>query len=257
MCLMIRNSCPACGSEIPPTAINIKQAVALCPTCGKLSSVKDVLESDGSGAWRPGLPEPSGVSITHVGSATTIQASGSSKGAVILVGAIALFWNSGVMLFLTACASGLYSHYIGPLPAWAPDPEISGESGPGRRASKMSLGQVHELCLFMVPFVLIGIGLMCGVLVLAFGKVRVAIDGDHAAATSGWGVLRWKKRFDPGSVRRVFLGHKQSGEDNHTTFHIQIEADRRLEFGGVLSPERRDWMIYNLRERLLRHSPRG
>lgn len=41
---MSENFCPGCGAGLPVESINIAEGVALCPDCGRLSRLRDVVD---------------------------------------------------------------------------------------------------------------------------------------------------------------------------------------------------------------------
>ncbi len=240
---MDQNYCPQCDAPIGPEAMNITEGVALCPTCGKLSRLSEVVD-----LTRP-LGElianpPHGCSIDEWGDHTTLHATLRSGTGLLGSLFVAIFWNGIVSVFVLSAMAGLYQNLVGPIPEWFPAPNIDDE---------MSLGMVLFLCLFLVPFVLVGAFLIAAVCSFAFGRVEVTIDRHAARVRTGVGPFNWTSRFDPNKVDRVEAGLTSWQSNDQHQEVIVIHSDRTVKFGSMLTETRRDWLRDVLRAKLLRH----
>src|SRR5690606_4177561 len=117
---------------------------------------------------------------------------------------------------------------------------------------KMPLSMALFMCVFLIPFVLIGAAMIAAVFSYAFGRVEITIDRHEAKVRTGFGPFNWTQRFDPGEVEEVELGFSRwKSNDNHQE-QIEIHADRTVKFGSMLSEVRREWLCDVLRGKLQR-----
>jgi hypothetical protein len=248
------NACPNCGQPIATDDINVGEGVALCRGCGKLSRLSEVLEqptTDPTAITRP----PAGCSYdgSYAG-ATVIRASLRSIGSAAGMLAICLFWNGIVSVFLVQAIGGLYFHFVGDLPEWFP----MASAGEGSRGHPIPLGMTLFLCLFLTPFVVIGVCMIGAFFCFLFGAVEVDVSGSDGRVRTSIGVLRWTRRFDASQVTRVSLGQTKWQENGRSKELIEIEAaDRTVRFGTMLSPERRQWLMTVLHMLLVRRAGIG
>ena len=244
---MSENFCPGCGAGLPVESINIAEGVALCPDCGRLSRLRDVVDRK-----RP-INEvladpPRGCSLTQQGHEIVATVRRGSLDAFIVTLGIALFWNGITSVFVLIAIAGLYSNLIGPLPEGFPAPPMD---------DAMGLGMSIFLCLFLIPFVAIGLGMFAATLLALAGKTEVVIGEHEANVATGVLFVKWRKRFDPQQVREVELvvPKLRNSEGDVTARNIAIRADRDVQFGSSIPEERRDWLYAVLRELLLNPDP--
>jgi len=228
------NQCPSCGGKLPLESINLAEGVALCPGCGQLSRLSDVVSGR-----RPAVEDfsrpPAGCSVSEWGQYFVLHATLRSVTGFFGMLFITLFWNGIVSVFVLIACAGLYTNLIGPLPAWFPAPEM----GDG----DMSLGMTLFLCVFLVPFVAVGL-LVAGLLVLhAAGKVEVLIGNSEAVVRTGIGFLVWRRRFDPTQIRRVYVSTTSWKTNDKPGHVIVLEGDETIKFGSLLPERRREWLV--------------
>ena len=230
--MMNESRCPACGERIESQSINIAEGVALCPGCGTLSRLSDVIS--GKRPTREVLRNtPAGCAVADLGDRIVVRATLRSFGGFVGALAIALFWNGIVSVFVLIACAGLYTNLVGPLPAWFPAPQNEGP---------MTLGMALFLCCFLTPFVAIG-SVMVGVVFLnAFGKVEIHIAEDAGEVRTGIAFGVWRQRFDPTLVRRVGAGQTSWESNGRPSPLIVIDADRTIKFGSLLADHRREWL---------------
>lgn len=225
--------CPACGAEIATGNINVAEGVALCTGCGELSRLAEVVSATRSLADLLSNPPP-GCSWSEWGDEMRVNATLRSVGTFFGSLFFALFWNGITSVFVLLAIAGLYANLIGPPPSWFPAPVMND--------LPMSLGMSLFLCVFLLPFVTVGL-VMAGVVVLAAAGTAEARLGHHdAQVRTGVGPLVWTRRFDPTQVRRVGEGLTSWKTNDESRVAIVIEADRKVKFGSMLSDERREWM---------------
>jgi hypothetical protein len=251
---MSMNICPECGQPIASDDINLKEGVALCRACGKLSRLADIADQPSVDAAELTTPPPGCSYQEQLGGGLVVRASHRSIGAAIGTLAICLFWNGIVSVFVLFAIAGLYTHLVGPLPKWFPVPSSgkNGSLGPG-----IPLGETIFLCIFLMPFVLVGSGLVLAFFTYLLGRTELVVTGDTGRIRTGIGPLNWTRRFDVSRVTRVAIGQTAYTQNNQSKPLIVIDADRTIKFGSMLSEVRRAWMLSVLRLRLFPAAQRG
>lgn len=251
-------TCP-CGATIPIEDINVPEGVALCRSCGKLSrladlagvekaprdkgSKKDQAEERKALALAQGDP-PSGCTIRDYGDRVTLRASARSLAGAAGLLFFTLFWNGIVSVFVAVAVSGLWANLIGKPPHWFPAPNMNG--GP------MSLGMTIFLCIFLLPFLLIGSVMAACTLVTIAGKVEVRLRGPDGVVFTGVGPFGWKRRFNADSVEAILLTDADIEENGKKKRAIAIETNKKtLKFASLLPDRRRLWLGGVLKTMLL------
>ncbi|MCR9197587.1 MAG: hypothetical protein NXI04_02985 [Planctomycetaceae bacterium] len=236
--------CPECDAPIGAKDINIKEGVALCPQCGALVRLSELTDNDVDVDDLVDVP-PSGCTIeTHSGTTVTATASARSLGGFVACTAIALFWNGIVSVFLSVAIAGLYTNLVGPLPDWFPAPEMD-QGRPKMNGGPMGLGATLFLCLFLTPFVIIGVALISGAVMSLIGRVDLVIDEFESYVATGVGFVRWKRRFDPRQMKSVKLHlpiRRSTRNRSQPSPTIEFVADETIRFGGMLPTARKNWM---------------
>jgi len=256
---MPRNPCPSCGAEIAVEKINIAEGVGLCDACGEVSRLADIAdgndqdESSVAPVVDAADDPPPGCALDDRGNEIIVRASCRSLGSAIFGLIFGTFWNGIVSIFVLIAIGGLYTNITGqPLPSWFPAPS-GGSSGPGHHGTSGNLGpnMTLFLCVFLVPFVLVGVGMIIFVLVSLFGRNEVRLRGEEAVVRTAIGPVGWKRRFDASKVTQVRIGRTSWKENNRTKPVICIEAERTLRFGSSMREDRRAWMCAVLRKLLV------
>ena len=222
--------------------MNVSKGVAHCLGCGKLSSLRDVM--DFQETQEQVLDTPSGCFVSEEGTRIRVQATLRSISGALGALFISLFWNGIVSVFVVFAIAGLWLNFIGPLPAWFPAPEM--EDG-----KAMSMGMTLFLCLFLTPFVLIGSCMIAGIFLNLWGKVEVILEGSNGSVRTSVGPLGWTRRFDATSVDKVSIGRSSVETNGKRAKLIRIEADRTIKFGSQLNDKRREWMRSVLKKLLV------
>ena len=227
--------CPGCGGPVPTTAMNISEGVALCSNCGELSRLSDIVETktprDEILAHRP-----PGCQLIDRGLGTVVYCSSRSWTSFFGAAAAGLFWNGIVSVFVMFAIAGLYSNFIGPVPDWMPAPEMN--------EKPMTLGMTIFLCVFLMPFVVIGTFLVLAAIYSLVGKVEVQVSDNEAKVKTGIGFVTWNRKFDPTEVRRVLIrtGPSKMNSEYEETRVVIEGKQKKIECGAQLSTERREWL---------------
>lgn len=241
--------CPRCDAPIGPDDMNLREGVALCPECGELTRLSQLIDSDRPIGQILDNP-PRGCRVEADGRSATVRASTRSIGGFVMTMAFALFWNGITSVFVLIAIAALYSNLVGPLPDWFPAPEME-DGRPVMNDEPMGMGATLFLCVFLTPFVLVGVGMLGAALLNLIGSVVVVIDRHASHASTGVGPLRWRRRFDPNQVESVEVGPTRWQSDDSDNEQIKIVADRTVKIGSSLPAERRRWLRAVLSELLV------
>ncbi|MCA9107018.1 MAG: hypothetical protein KDA83_16475 [Planctomycetales bacterium] len=241
--------CPNCDAAIETANINMAEGMALCGACGSLSRLGDLSLSSRS-TTELLADVPRGCSMRTVGNRIVAVASMRSLPAFFAAGAFALFWNGITGLFVLLAAAGLYANLIGPLPDWFPAPGAE-DGQPQVNDEPMGLGMALFLCVFLTPFVLVGITMATVSVLSLLGRIKVVIERETAYVASGVGWFSWKRRFNPRQVRSVLIVRSRSNSEETVRDTIEIMTDHSTKLGRMLPDFRLQWMRAALHELLV------
>lgn len=241
--------CPDCDQPIDPDAINIKEGVALCPGCGKLSRLSELPRGDRSVQEILAQPPP-GCSIVQLGHGDVVSASLRSCAGFLFWAGFALFWNSILSVFVLLAIAGLYTNLVGPVSASFPAPGVR-EGKPEMNGEPMNPEMALFLCVFLIPFVTAGVGMTAAAIVNLVGKVEVVIDVFDSYVATGVGFVKWKRRFDVHHVYSVNIGNASWQSDGSSGNVIVMVGDCTIKFGSLLQAERMEWLRVVLKDILL------
>ena len=233
----------------------MKEGVGLCRACDKLWRLGEIA-ADAEDAAGDAVAEeapPSGCELRDLGNEVVVRAT-SRGGSGFFFLFFTLFWNSIVSIFVLIAAGSLYAHIIGPLPSWFP---FTSTSGKGQSANNMPLGMTIGLCVFLIPFVLVGAGTAIAAALGLAGHYRVTLRGEVGEVFTGVGPIGWTRRFDASAVKSVKIKTADSETNNKPNKEIVIEADRTVKFGVMLNERRRQWMVGVVRRLLMPKGVRG
>ncbi len=132
--------CPHCGAVIPAEDVNVAQDVALCRGCGQTSRFSDLVRDEEDAAVNlDKIPKRMSVLKTMHGLEVSCK---HKKSTAIFFIIFALFWDAIVSIFVVQCINGF----------------LSGEGD-------------WFMCLFLVPFVTVGVAVPMVVIYLLFGHM--------------------------------------------------------------------------------------
>src|SRR5690606_5426012 len=115
--------CPNCDCVITQEQINIKEGVALCPSCGTLTRLSQ-LNYSGTKTLNALKHIEKGASISSDNDCLRISFSLFSIQKFFVYLGISLFWNGIVSLFVSHAAAAVYYNLFGPVPDWFPTPGL-------------------------------------------------------------------------------------------------------------------------------------
>ena len=233
--------CPACDGPLPAQSLNLAEGVALCPACGRLTRLGELIDHERPSDEVLNQP-PRGCRLINDAGDTVLRVSLRSFTGFFGSLAVCLFWNGIVSVFLVIALGGLYTNLIGPLPAWFPAPDGD---------EPMGLGMALFLCLFLTPFFTIGSLFFGAVVMCAAGRTEVRVSGAQGRVKTGVGRIGVWRSFDASRVRSVTEGLSKWQSNGREKELIEIQADRTIRFGTMLTDAKRQWLIAALRKLLI------
>jgi hypothetical protein len=241
--------CPNCSGVISSNDINVANDVAYCRSCNLSHKFSAVIRNaelmDGIDFNRP----PPGIQHHLRGSSSFVSATHRSfPGAVASLG-IALFWNGIVSVFVLLAIAATLQHLHVAIPSWFPAPKMNGES--------MGVGVTIFLWLFLSPFIMIGTGMIAAFFMSLAGRTEVRVDQHEGSVFTGIGPIGRRQHFTASKVADVRLDTKQWHNSNgnrrrKTSIVIETHTGNLINFGSMLSEERKRFMAAVLRKTLVR-----
>ncbi|CAN5765433.1 hypothetical protein BH09VER1_BH09VER1_51130 [soil metagenome] len=155
--------CPLCNRVILADDFNVAKDLAFCRGCNASYSFADLTRSAELEAGINVQSPPTGTWYRNEASEVIFGGSFRSLPAALGTLAVALFWNGIVSVFVCGAISGTL-HLMGvATPAWFFEPKVNGHI--------MRRWDVIGMWLFLTPFILVGLGMLCALLMRIFGKV--------------------------------------------------------------------------------------
>ncbi len=230
--------CPKCKADITPDDVNVAQNVAYCRACDTLHKLSDLVERESFDDAAAG-EIPAGAWLRDDGRQTRVGATMRSVGTAIFFLIFSTFWNSIVAIFVVGAIGSLLGG----------DSSVS--IGEGDNARPIESGDSLFVLLFMIPFVLVGLGTLAVALLALFGRVEVTLRPGQGRVFTGLGPIGWSRRFDSTRVKNVSIETANSSTNGKPDRQVVIDAaDRTVKLGTTLSRARRRWIAAAL-QRLL------
>jgi hypothetical protein len=159
------------------------------------------------------------------------------------------FWNGIVSVFVALAVSSTISHLGIKPPGWMPTPIMNGGA--------MGVGMTIFLWLFLTPFILVGLAMLCGFVMCLGGRTEVHLRDWQGEIFSGIGPIGRRRAFKTETVKDVRIEDKQwrdSDGDRRRSTEILIEMTegKPLKFGSSLAEDRRQFMAAAIRNALLK-----
>ena len=234
--------CPACKAPLAVDDINMKEGVALCRACAKLSTLADVLRAaELLNVNTSAVPD--GCGIRQGENEQVIFASMRDGGAAGFMLFFTLFWNLIVSIFVVIAITMTVQSITGSTPTWLPNVQGSGGGPP--------FGSLWFFWLFLTPFILVGVGTACVAITSLIGRTELRVRGSTATTFTGFWNIGVRRTFDIGRVTSVVIGETTWKQNERSLPQIVISADREIRLGSGLRDDRRLWLAGVLRETLV------
>ena len=162
---------------------------------------------------------------------------------------MALFWNGIVSVFVSAALAGIYFNLVGPLPKDAPIPGLV-DGVPIMNDEPMGWGSTIFLCVFLTPFVAIGIAILFATVMSFVGVIKIQLHEDDCfVATGAFGIMR-KRHFDPHQVSTIERRQTGTRSRRNVSEELYLRADKEISVGSELNDAARHWLHTLLQESL-------
>ncbi len=241
----LHSQCPSCDAEIRQEHVNVSEGVAVCPSCSQVMplsqlnftgvSIDDVLTTT-----------PPRGEIYMDGDEMTVRFSLCSPLQALFVLGAMLFWNGILSLFLSLAVAAVFYNLTGSVPDWVPD--LATEDGiPIMNGSPMGPGITIGLCLFLTPFVVIGLGMCYMVFLKLFGTTVIRIGQMESSASTGIGCIRRRKSFSSREVTSIRTITHSTRDSRSQTHLIEVLSAKPVKFGRDLTVDQMEWLAVFLR----------
>jgi hypothetical protein len=223
--------CPKCDQRIGSDDVNVANDIAFCRSCNEAFSLSDAMgaaEFDDVDFANP----PRGVSISDAGNRLVLTATTRSPSGWFFL-FFSGFWNTIVSIFLVTAIAGAIKgedSFDGPFPGF--------------------------IFVFLIPFVLVGIGTAIAALMGLFGTMRVTLEHGLLTVFTGLLGIGRTKVIDWGAATGVRVADSGVRSNNQAVMHIEVDGPKPVKFGLFLSEERRQFIAAVL-HRMLSERGRG
>lgn len=193
---------------------------------------------------------PPGCTLHVDGDGLTLRASMRSLKTGLVALGMAVFWNGIVSVFVSAALAGIYFNLLGPLPKDTPIPGLV-NGVPIMNDEPMGWGSTIFLCVFLIPFVAIGIAILFATLMSFAGMIKIQLrEDDCSVATGAFGIMR-KRRFDPQQVSTIERRKTGARSRHNASEELYLRADKEITVGSELNDTSRQWLHTLLQQTLL------
>lgn len=245
--------CPFCDNEVSSDNINISEGVALCGNCDNLCQLSQ-LNFTGSTTEEIIDNPPKGCQIKSDNDSIEIKVSLFSFTKFMGSLFVTLFWNGVLSVFLSLAAAAVYYNLYGPVPDWFPAPGL--ENGkPIMNDVVMGVGMTISLCLFLAPFVVVGICLFVNTLLRLFGATKIVLRKNYSYVSTGISIIILKSTFDPKNAKSIKSPLSKLNQENQHNHVIEIVSSKSTKFGLLLSGKQQEWVIALLKLLLIPKKP--
>jgi len=247
---MFEHSCPKCGRLLPDDDINRKTNIAFCRNCNVTLELKELKRSPVMMPDANLSQPPPGTWVRDTGMEKVIGATCRSVPKAIVVGLVGIFWNVPVLAFVAVNIIATVNKMGIRLPDTIP--AQLREAG-----TKMPLGIVCFLWLFLTPFVAIGVAMFDAFLSYLYGRVEVFLaDGLGNIMTPFCGFQK-RRPFKPAEVKRVWIDRTRHRTKRGTRYSYDILMEmtegKPIKFGSYLRDDRRNFVAAALNAELAKH----
>lgn len=209
--------CPSCGSLLAVEDVNMAADMALCRACNKVSRFSELVQEKRDEEILDFVPRRMNVAKTLKGLEVTYR---KRKGEGFFLLLFTVFWNA-----VTGFA--LFSEMR----------EMTYESLP--------------VLLFLIPFVLIGVGTFAGALYALFGRMTLTLTPGRGELFRGVGKLGRRQHFLLAKDSHISIEASNMERNDKTLDKIVVQqpGGKPFEFGtGIAEAEAREYVVALLRQ---------
>lgn len=238
-------TCPKCGNAIDPADVNVGSDVAFCRACNYSTSLSAITRAFAHDPNVDLANPPSGAWYRDNGTEKVIGATGRSLKSAIGMFFVAIIWNGVVSIFAVFVLVATLKNLNRPLPGWIPD-AVANTGGDISKIMSVCM------CLFLTPFLLIGIAMPFAVLMYLFGHAEVTLTDMRGHVYRGIGLFGRKTHFNPADVRAVRIAEKRMhgslrhrhDRDTYSKYiAIDVENADPISFGDFLTEKRMHFIV--------------
>jgi hypothetical protein len=201
--VVMPETCTECGGALEQG----DSEEIICPACGHVNQGRTQLVRTGPSDTQPATGEFPADHVTIVDqsperlefSMRVFENSKMRRGAGLVFGMVALFWNSFVATFVWAIFFG----------------------------AQFNPGSLIML-VFLLPFLAVGLALAAVTVFILFGRLRVVLDRDELRASWGAGRLRYSKAFTTEAITHVTVENSPLAVKNASRGRSRPETDTRV-----------------------------
>ncbi len=191
-------NCPHCGAVIGLEDVNVSTDVALCRQCQAVHSFAKLRSQHQDDSILDTIPNR--VTVTQGINGVELVYK-RPKTAGIAIGVFGLGWSSFVGIFATEMFSG--ESYT-----------INGVEKSG--VDTMTL-------LFLLPFVLVGIGMLCAAVYQLFGAIKLTVRPGHAELFRGIGSIGRRQKFLLSKDKEIAVVDSNISQNHRVLKMIEVE----------------------------------
>lgn len=179
--------CPDTGQVIPPEHYNVSTDLLISPFTGNQFKLSEVVaeQSQRDDDFEILSNPPSGLRERRGFNGVTASVSTRNIPVAIFMTIFTTFWNSMLSIFL-----------VGP---WLPGATSEG-GGPAPK-----FGVNPFMTLFLIPFILCGIGTLVYAIMSWIGRYSVTVAGTRVQTFYGVGPIGYRRRFDATLIQKVTI----------------------------------------------------
>ena len=215
----MRIICPKCSRPIPAEDVNTTTNIAFCRPCVEAFALTSMVKPDAIPRLSP--PEKR-LSILEIQGnvLTLILPRGGAKGLGCFLLIFSIFWNGIVSIFVFISAWNLF--HTGSM-------NVKSEGG----------GSVPDLyaALFLVPFVLIGIGMALATIYIFFTQSSLVMDHERGLFRREIFGMKFDKKFEMAEVKSIKLVVSYT-ENGVAVYGIGILKESETKSGGLTTGAR-------------------
>lgn len=218
--------CPQCGAVLAPEDINVSKDVVLCRGCSAVSSFSELVHGKEEEAILDSLPPK--LKVIKRADELVLQY-GYPKLIGVFVLCFALFWNTIVTVLLTVMLTG----------------------GTYKLNGVEKTGGDFSDCLFMVPFIVVGMGTLALAWFWFFGSMILTLAPGRGEWFCGLGRLGKRWQFLLACDSRITLVQNGVGNDGHVIQKISVTQPQGKAFyfgSGIQDKEVLNYFVAVLKQ---------